>query len=403
MKKFRLAVLAIAACLSLAIVSAKASAEEMADSTPWYAKTKITGGIDTNYNYNVSNRPTTVAVPPVPTGGFIPATNAYRIFDANANTFNIGLVELAVENSPVDWFTMRADLDFGHDAELIHATGLGLAGEPFDLQQAYVTLKAPIGSGLTFKAGKFVTYNGAEVIEAWANNNFSRSLLFNYAIPLTHTGLMMNYAFADWITLDIGIVNGWNNVIDNNNGKSGHGQVTLKPLENLTWIIGATVGPELNGTDSVVTAVIDTTLTYTLSPKWSFSANYDWGHNNPFAGTTAGGTSGSVSTLHASGSFADWQGVAVYVNWKPMDIFGLSLRGEIMQDNVGVTFTGVTGSVASSRLYEGTLTSHLYLADGLDLRFEFRHDQGNQTSFLEGNGASRKFQDTVASEIVYAF
>ena len=55
---------------------------------------------------------------------------------------------------------------------------------------------ANAGTGLRFDVGKFVTSMGYELIEGYDgyNTNYSRSLLFNYAIPLTHTGVKASYA-----------------------------------------------------------------------------------------------------------------------------------------------------------------------------------------------------------------
>ena len=86
----------------------------------------------------------------------------------------------------------------------------------FDLQEAYVSYRYPVGTGLTLKAGKFVTLLGYEVIEAPNNLNFSRSFLFSFAIPLTHVGALLSYAPTDWLTLTAGPVGGWD-VADNNN------------------------------------------------------------------------------------------------------------------------------------------------------------------------------------------
>src|SRR5690242_471014 len=57
----------------------------------------------------------------------------------------------------------------------------------FDAEEAYLTWAVPDDGpsglkGLTVKGGKFVTLLGAEVIEPWANFNYSRSLLFSLAI-----------------------------------------------------------------------------------------------------------------------------------------------------------------------------------------------------------------------------
>ncbi|MBI4196510.1 MAG: porin [Deltaproteobacteria bacterium] len=369
------------------VTSAELFAAEKKEDSFW-DKTKVTGSADLNYNYNL-NRPTTT---PVLAAAGAQAANAYRVFDVSPNTFNVGLVELALENSPADWITFRTDLDFGRDAQFYHARGFGVGTDLFDLQQAFLVFNVDqVGHGLKIKAGKFVTMHGMEVIEAAANYNVSRGLLFNYAIPLTHTGILGSYSFSDQVSLDLGVVNGWNNVTDNNNGKSVHAMLTVKPVETVTFLLGGTVGPEQNGNDRTLRTLIDTSLIYAPTDHWTFAVNYDLGRDGGFGGTNG---------------VADWQGVAAYADWKSGDLLGLTVRGEYLNDDTGaagIMAGAATGATASTNLQEGTLTSHLYLADGMDLRFEYRHDHGNFGSFLRGNGTSRRFQDTLGAQLVYSF
>ena len=58
----------------------------------------------------------------------------------------------------------------------------------FDLQQAFASYIAPLGSGLRFDVGKFVTHMGYELIEGYDgyNDNYSRSILFGYAFVRPH-------------------------------------------------------------------------------------------------------------------------------------------------------------------------------------------------------------------------
>ncbi len=368
----------IAVLVALTFSTSPAWSEPKGGDSFW-DKTEVTGSVDLNYHYNM-NRPTTTAA--------AAAANGYRLFDVNPNTFRVALVDLAIENNPTDWVTFRTDLDFGQDAAIFHAAGLGAATDIFDLQQAFMALKADVGNGLTFKLGKFVTMHGAEVIEAAANRNASRSLLFNYAIPFTHTGILASYPFSDYVALDLGVVNGWNNVLDNNNGKSIHGMLTIKPIETVTWYLGGTFGPETGGNDRTIRSLLDTTVTYAPVEIWAFTLNYNLGRDAGIAGASSGA--------------ADWQGFAAYADWKTTDTYGFTLRGEYYDDDVG-TLGLPTGATASGKLFEGTLTSHWYLTDGMDLRFEYRHDQGNNASFLKGNGTSKKFQDTLGTQLVYAF
>ena len=58
-----------------------------------------------------------------------------------------------------------------------------------NIEQAYISFKPAQAKGLQLDFGKFVTAAGAEVIETKDNWNYSRSLLFSWAIPYYHFGL----------------------------------------------------------------------------------------------------------------------------------------------------------------------------------------------------------------------
>ena len=91
----------------------------------------------------------------------------------------------------------RVDLATGNSIPQISKTQDQTASQ-FDLQQAFASYIVPFGSGLRFDVGKYVTHMGYEVIEGYDgyNDNYSRSILFGYAIPFTHTGVKASYAFS---------------------------------------------------------------------------------------------------------------------------------------------------------------------------------------------------------------
>ena len=88
------------------------------------------------------------------------------------------------------------------------------------IEEGYISYLTPLGKGLQFDVGKFVTPLGAEVIEAKDNWNYSRSLLFALAIPYYHMGVRATYSANAKVTLAGLVVNGWNNVVENNSGKT---------------------------------------------------------------------------------------------------------------------------------------------------------------------------------------
>ena len=146
-------------------------------------------------------------------------TNTLRAFDINSNQFALNLMELIVDKQP-DPNNSRTGyhiaLGYGQAINAINATDPG--GLSFDqyLKEAYFSYVAPVGKGLQLDVGKFVTPHGAEVIETKDNWNYSRGLLFSYAIPFYHFGMRAKYTFNDKYALSGFFVNGWNDVVDNN-------------------------------------------------------------------------------------------------------------------------------------------------------------------------------------------
>jgi len=179
----------------LAALALGTSAMYAADSTaaaPAPAPITWSGFIDAYYSKNF-NSPAT-------------ETNQLRNFDINENQFALSLAELVIQKqaSPVGF---RMDLDFGPTNDLVQP---GNGSTLNVLQQAYLTAVLPVGSGLTVDVGKFVTHMGNEVIESKDNWNYSRSFLFEFAIPYYHTGIRLTYPIASMLSGTLDLLNGWN-------------------------------------------------------------------------------------------------------------------------------------------------------------------------------------------------
>ena len=80
---------------------------------------------------------------------------------------------------------------------------------------------------MQWDVGKFVTPIGAEVIESQDNWNYTRSILFGYAIPFYHVGVRATLTATDKVTLAGYLVNGWNN------GSEINGDKTIAPRRHL--------------------------------------------------------------------------------------------------------------------------------------------------------------------------
>lgn len=316
-----------------------------------------------------------------------------RTFDTEPSGFTPHAFELVLEKPESDELPIgfRTDLFIGDDAPVIGATGLGLgtAGDEFELQQVYLTAQAPVGEGIDFKVGKFVTLLGAEVIESPANWNFSRSYLFGYAIPFTHTGALVSYPLGELGSITGGVVNGWDVVDDNNKAKTLLGNITLTPAEGLSLLASAITGAEQTANNRDDRSVLDLVASWQATEALAFMANYDYGHE---------------SGLAPNG--ANWQGLALYTKYNLTPTWSLAGRWEWFddQDNVRTALTGPGGAApADIDFYEWTLTSQWMLHKHVIARLEYRHDKADERVFFKDADGFTNYQDTIAAEMIYHF
>jgi hypothetical protein len=332
---------------------------------------QVSGFIDTTFNWNFNS----------PKG---PRENRLRIFDRPANTFSLNLVEISLQKEAAELNSagFRLDLDAGRDVPFFRAAGFD-AGN-FDIKQAYVTYKAPLGEGLTVTFGKFVTLLGAEVIEAPNNFNISRSFLFGFAIPFTHTGLLLNYPVSEFVDLSFGVVNGWDNIDDNNNAKTGIGRIGLNFSDNLTVSLAGIYGAEQEDRDGPKRWVIDFLTTFKPLEPLTLVLNYDYGRED------------EAVLLDTGLSDAKWQGVELIAHYALTEKFGVAVRGEFFNDEDGAR----TGRPQD--IWEATLTFSYKWVEQFETRLEYRHDQSNVHSF-DRDGKPTKSQDTLATEFIFRF
>jgi hypothetical protein len=314
------------------------------------------------------------------------ACNQYRAFDINDQAFSLNYGELAVEYKPNE-VGIRVDFGFGDAAEVVNnnfSDGEFLR----HIQQAYLT---GTRGKFTVDFGKFVTPHGAEVIETKDNWNYSRGLLFTWVIPFYHFGGRATYVINDKATIGGYVVNGWNNVKDNNTAKSLGFTGSFKPHSKIGLVTNVLWGKEVTGSDESRT-MLDGVLTYTHNDKLSFMANYDYMQDRT-PPVTVGGSTDRIFV----------QGFAGYVKAKPVEKLTMSARYEWLGDHNGAA----TGTAQDLQSYTGTVSVPW---SDLTLWGEFRRDTSDVASFTkwrEGvfapTSSQVKGQNTVTLGVTYAF
>jgi hypothetical protein len=305
-------------------------------------------------------------------------TNGLRNFDVKANQFSLNMAKLSLEHT-ADPVGFRVDFGLGRAFEIVHA------GEPKDtpsvmrnVEQAYISLKPPKAKGFQLDFGKFVTSAGAEVIETKDNWNYSRSLLFAWAIPYYHFGVRTSIPLGKVFTGGVQIVNGWNNVEDNNTGKT-IGLTGNFNTKKISWMNNYYTGPENSATNKGWRNLYDTTLLLTPSDAFNAYINYDYGRNNsPGSGA------------------AHWTGIAAAARMSK-GVFAVTPRIEWFNDASGFS----TGT--AQKVKEFTLTGELKMKEGVFTRLEYRHDWSNESFFERGGTGSSKHQDTILIGFVAFF
>ncbi len=314
--------------------------------------------------------------------------NDLRVFDHKANSFTLDLAQIVFQKDPaLGNVGFKVKLSAGETAKWIHSRGLsgasldkpqaGEGTDAFDVTEAYVSYNAALGKGLRIDAGKFVTYHGAEVIEAIDHPNYSRSLLFNYAIPFTHTGVKATYAFTDSLSASVHIVNGWDNSTDNNKGKTYGASVTFAPAEIFSLVVNGMTGPEQDNVSSNNRSLLDLVATIKPIKKLSVIVNTD---------------NGKEQNIAPGGGSATWSGLAAIVKYDFNDRYSLAVRGETFGDEEGVR----TGT--PQRVKEITVTPEIRLTGGLVLRPEYRHDSSSASAF---DNNTKAHQNTLALGAMY--
>jgi hypothetical protein len=463
-----LGVLAAVASLSLADSAPEASAQDtkkMVQNN--FVETaqkgiKLSGYVDAGYAYNFTG-----------TGNQSVVDSRFGSDTAQRGDFQLYAVKIALEKAMTSenkaQAGFRADVMIGEDANYFidrsypnnfqnAGTGsVGGNGGPTNgdsnsnslfLEQAYVSIRAPVGNGWDFKVGKFASILGYEVMERPANMNTTFGLLFQQ-MPLYYTGVLSSYRFDDYVDAKLGVVNGSNS--DNNttlNPNVGDGCALLAALNitapggNANWSNNFQYSTQAD--NNTATGVFDSTTPQntggtgvggsTVVQSGNLIIYNSWGNWAPkfandklllaFQGVLGNSTgSANLNTGFSSAPFginSTWYGAGAYAKYQFNDWFSLASRGEYLGSNNSGKFgsqgTNNTQSnqspgdhVTGANWWEYTLTAGFNVIDNLLLRAEYRLDWGsninaNSQSYVNpGGGAGGGPCHYAGAEVVYSF
>jgi len=319
-------------------------------------------------------------------------------------------------------------LRFGPSAQRYNSSCAGKCDSDYGLanvKQAYASFR-PGGktSPITLDFGKFDTIYGAEVADSQDNINYTRGVLYWLGQPAFHTGLRANLEVTQNLSARALVVNGWNNTIDNNTGKTFGAQLTAHAprADSKEWVsasLGYLGGPERDDTVNVQCSagnVFDANSGNGCSPgtNRSSSGTLDRPGNNSsgwrhFFDLLI--TSDPSDALHlvlnadytvekqrdsdfvSSFTSHAWFGAMLGARYLVCEKFAVAGRAEIYRDKDGITTGSVRGiPITGATISTGTMTLDYLPSKNLLVRLDNRLDASTKQIFPKG---VREFSGTL--------
>jgi hypothetical protein len=316
--------------------------------TPSYSlgPVNFSGLVDGYYNYTPNH----------PASRFLP----YRNFDVRANGFSLNMAEVQLQMNPDPLgFTLTLGAGRAWDLFNFADTANGFDNMRY-VPQAYLSYKPKQLKGFQADFGKFYTSAGAELTETHLAWNYSRALMYANG-PYYHFGLRTTMPIGKYFTGGFQVLNGWNNVEDNNSGKTV-GVTTALNFGKFAWFNTYLAGPETNAFNDGFRNFNSTVINVNPHSKVSSYFQLDYGTEKAAIG----------------GSY-DWITFGGAVKFQLTDKIAITPRGEHYYDKDGY-ITGV-----AQKLNEFTLTGEYKFLDNFFTRLEYRRDWSNQPVFERGS------------------
>jgi hypothetical protein len=253
-------------------------------------------------------------------------------------------------------YGFKLSLMYGADARYSHFLGFLDQALPkqdrnqFDVVEASATLHAPIpfmSGGMEIKAGLWPSPLGSEVIDPSGNPFYSHSYIFNFAMPLKHTGILTTSHVTDLIDIYLGVDTGENTTFgpygDDNGTIAGIVGFGLNMLSgNLTLVALSHLGPE-----NPTRALTPIGFNANAYMRYENDAVLVWKYSDALTLTTEAawtrddfGTSGYAGHSAPANAF----GIAQYASYTLTDSITLNARAEVFRDDNGFFVAGFPGN-----------------------------------------------------------
>jgi len=335
--------LSLFSCLAL-LAFASFAQEDSTKKSNWTFTGFVDGYFRSDFNQNLSNNRTS--------------------FTNSNNKLALGMLSAKVDYA-FKKFSFTADLGAGKRAEEFAYNDKGVLSY---VKQFYASY-APT-DWLKLSAGTWATHVGYELVDPYANRNYSMSYMFSYG-PFLHTGVKADFTFGT-----TGFMVGVANPTDYRTAPTGSKKFTL-----LQWsqVINEDVKLYLNyvggqrPSDSAKSKQIDLVVTAKINDEFGVGFN---------------GTVNRIK-LQTNNNYADassWSGAAVYLNYDPVEKLGITLRTEMFNDKNQLSALG--SALTGTSILANTLSANVKVGK-FTIIPELRHETAGKNIYFAKDGASK--------------
>lgn len=309
------------------------------------------------------------------------AGNNKTSFTNTHNSFELGMASIRLDHTSGK-VSMTADMGIGKRAEEFSYND---KNTNFIIKQLF--LSYAVSDHLKLTMGSWATHVGYEMVDPWANRNYSMSYMFSYG-PFFHTGLKAEYTFGK-STVMLGLA-------DPTDFKSAMadskkfliGQYSyISSNDKLKTYINYQSGKR--PTDNSKIMQVDAVVNYQLSERVGLGFN---------------GTSSFISAYDApknTWAAADnWWGSALYLNYDPFPNTGFTIRSEFFSDKKGLAaMSSLTPS--GGHIFANTISTNFKFSN-VTIIPEIRFENSN-AAIYSTNGVSKKSDASLLLAAVYKF
>ncbi|GAB3635709.1 porin [Hymenobacter arcticus] len=231
--------------------------------------------------------------------------------------------------------------------------------------------------------GIFGSHIGFESAISKDNWTLTRSLMAENS-PYYESGARFTYEVDPKLTLMALVLNGWQNIRENNQAKSLGTQIQWKPSAKLLINSSTFYGNE-QPTDSVIRRRYfhDFYITYAATERLSLAAVFDVGKQQ---------------SAQRRG-YDTWHTGSAFVKYKLSDLFSTTLRGEYYNADRGVIISSIMPAATDARFLAGGTSLNLdYLpTPNVAFRVEGRYLRAQDAIFQHDTGNSRNYGNLTTS------